>query len=90
MNKSVKIPNTFTHSAVQVYHVKLKEPTFKFCSFSLKIGRVNGQMSNGQNFNSQCHFCPDSTLKAPRSAPTNSQGSCEWFKHDLEVLWVKL
>ena len=29
-------------------------------------------------------------LTLPRSASTNSQGSCEWFKQDCEVFWVKL
>ena len=35
-------------------------------------------------------ICSDSTHKTPRSASTHSQGSCEWFKHNCEVLWVKL
>ena len=29
-------------------------------------------------------------LEQPTIKCNNSQGSCEWFKHDLEFLWVKL
>ena len=37
-----------------------------------------------------CNISSDSTHRTPRSASTHSQGSCEWFKHNCEVLWVKL
>ena len=32
----------------------------------------------------------DSTQRTPRSASTNSQGSCEWFEHECEILCVML
>ena len=36
----------------------------------------------------KCYICPDSIHRTPRSASTHSQGSCEWFKHNCEALWV--
>ena len=38
----------------------------------------------------KCNICSDSIHRTPRLASTHSQGSCEWFKHHCEVLWVKL
>ena len=38
----------------------------------------------------KCNICSDSIHRTPRSASTRSQGSCEWFKHNCEVPWVKL
>ena len=94
-NKSVKYKqiseyNTFTHSAVQVYHVKSKEPTFKFCSFSLRVGRVNGRISNRAKSWTASAISAQILPTKPQDQHQPIQGSCEWFKHDLEVLWVKL
>ena len=38
----------------------------------------------------KCNIGSGSIHRAPRSASTHSQGSCEWFKHDCEFFLVKL
>ena len=38
----------------------------------------------------KCNFCSDFTARISKSASTHSHSSCELFKHDVQVLWVKL
>ena len=38
----------------------------------------------------KCNICSNFTNRTWRSWPNHSQGSCEWFDCDLEVLWVEL
>ena len=78
----------------QILHLKVGCPNFavsKVQPFTLLWWSAKSQTGPElEQPTLKCNFCSYSTHRNPRSASNHSQGSCKWFKHDLEVMAVKL